>query len=445
MQRKFHSFYFKHFFAAQALKYSKFKDLSTLFQYTLLVMSLNNKIKTNLADGILINSLLLACLIYLLTIYRFAFDQPYGDDYDAILAFLNHYVQVSPSEQIQLFFSQHNEHRILLSRLAAIIDLSFFGHINFIHLIWLGTCGWFFAIYALWFFSKKYGIAFIEFTPAAILLLSFSHYEMMTWAMTSIQQYWQVTFGIMAIGFMVNGNFYRSNIFYIAAIFTSGGGMALVPLINLYYLANQQWKNFFLCAGLTAIVLLTYFILLPYQSPPTKQLIEILFHPHLFFAYFFGFVGGLGKIQSLGLASYLLAGLVLFVVFIKKVIGIKNHCPFYFWLCFYVLLTAVLAALNRSFLGVETSGDSRYSEYSLLFAASTYLAYIYLAKGKDRVWIVWIGFAIAMVVFAYWHETSKPYLIDQRYWLENGLKTHPNWEGAQKIKARSIDLGVITK
>ena len=60
-------------------------------------MVLNNKKKTSLVDGILINSLLLVALIYLLTIHRFAFNQPYGDDYDAILAFLNRYVQVSPS------------------------------------------------------------------------------------------------------------------------------------------------------------------------------------------------------------------------------------------------------------------------------------------------------------------------------------------------------------
>ena len=136
---------------------------------------------------------------------------------------------------------------------------------------------------------------------------------------------------------------------------------------------------------------------------------------------------------------------MLFAVFIKKAIEIKNRCPFYFWLCIYVLLTAILAALNRSILGVETSGDSRYSEYSLLFAASTYLAYIFLAKDKNRTQIIWLGFAIAVVIFTYWYETSKPYLIDQRYWLENGLKTHPNWEEAQKIKARSIDLGVIKK
>ena len=408
-------------------------------------MSKNNKTTSLLVDGIFINSLLLACLIYLLTIHRFAFNQPYGDDYDAILAFLNQYVQASLSDQIKLIFSQHNEHRILLTHLMEIIDLSFFGNVNFIHLIWIGTLGWGFAIYALWFFSKKYGVTLIEFAPAAILLLSFSHYEMMTWAMTSIQQYWQVTFGIIAIGYMVNQNFYRSMIFYLAAIFTSGGGMALVPLMILYYLINRQWKCFFQCTLLTAIALLTYFILLPYNAPPTKQLIEILFHPHLFLAYFFGFVGGLGKIQNLGLTSYLLTGIVLSLLFIKKAIYIKNHCPFYFWLCIYIWFTAVLAALNRSILGIETSGDSRYSEYSILFAASLYLAYLYLASSKNRSRILWLGLILAAIIFSYWYETSKPYLIDQRYWLENGLKTHPNWSEAQKIKARSIDLGIIKK
>lgn len=385
-----------------------------------------------------------AIAIYLFTVHKYAYNMPVGDDYDAVLGFLNRYVQSGTQEKIWLFFSQHNEHRILLTHLISILDLNFFNEINFLHLIWLGNLGWFLSISAFWHFSSKEGVSFSEFIPAGIILLSFSHYEMMTWAMTSIQQYYQVFFGILAIGYMTKNRIAPSMLFYILAIFTSGGGMSLVPLANLYYLLHKKWREFGICIAITLIALMAYFVLLPYTSPASSKILQTLMQPQIFIAYAIGFIGGVLNIHELGYISFLVGGLCLVLLFsVRAKIAYKKY-PFLFWICIYVIITAILAALNRSNEGIQSSGDSRYSEYSLLFLSSTYLMYVASAQNqKNRRVIAVATFAISMGVFSFWHLRSIPPLVDRHYWLSNGIKTHPNWDHAISIKNESARLGVF--
>lgn len=387
---------------------------------------------------------ILAIVMYLLTVHKYAYNMPAGDDYDAVLGFLNRYVQGDLNERFWLFFSQHNEHRILLTHLISIVDLHLFNEINFLHLIWFGTLGWFLSIAAFWYFSQKESISFLEFIPAGIILLSFTHYEMMTWAMTSIQQYYQVFFGILAIGYMTKNRFLLSMLFYILAIFTSGGGMSLVPLVNLYYLLHKKWRELSICIAITLTVLITYFVLLTYTSPASAKILQTLMQPQIFIAYAIGFIGGVGNIHELGYISFLVVGLCLLLLFsIKAKIAYEKY-PFLFWICIYVMITAVLAALNRSNEGIQSSGDSRYSEYSLLFLASTYLIYIASAQTqKQRRVITLVVFVISLGVFSFWHIRSIPPLVDRHYWLSNGMKTHPNWDHAISIKKESARLGVF--
>lgn len=399
----------------------------------------------SLMAGVIINVLIFATLLYVITIHRLAVNQPAGDDYDAILFFLNNYSIAHPFDQLQLLLQQHNEHRIVFSRLITIFDLKIFGHINFVHLIWIGNFGWFLAIIGVWLFSRNYGVKAIEFSPAAILLLSFSHFDIMTWAMTSLSQYWQVCFGIFAIGLMVNNRFKRAQLCYMAALFTGGGGIALAPVFASYYFLQKKWHEFWINISFTVILILTYFVLLPYSRPSSGKILEALLHPQILVGYFFGFIGGMGSNLDLGIPSILTCGIILFSLFLAKYKQMYKLTPFLWWLVIYAFITAILAALNRSQLGIASSGDSRYSEYSLLVGASLYLAFLTTASQSSRKKMMWLGFILSIGIYAYWFEQSKQPLIDRNYWLVNGFKTHPDWLNALDIKKRSIELGIMNK
>ena len=409
-------------------------------------MDLTKKnVHISLTDGVIINVLIFAILLYVLTIHRLAVNQPAGDDYEAILFFLNQFSLAQPLDQLQLLVQQHNEHRIVFSRLVTSIDLKIFGHINFLHLIWIGNLGWFLAIFGVWLFSRSYGIKAVEFGPAAILFLSFSHFDIMTWAMTSLSQYWQVCFGIFAIGLMVNNRFNRAQLCYMAALFTGGGGIALAPIFASYYFLQKKWREFWINISFTAILILTYFVLLPYSRPPSGKILEALLHPQILVGYFFGFIGGMGSNLDLGISSILICGIILFILFLMECKQMYKSTPFLWWLVIYVFITAILAALNRSQLGIASSGDSRYSEYSLLLGTSLYLAFLIAATQSSRKKILWLGFVLSIGIYTYWFEQSKQPLIDRNYWLMNGLKTHPDWPAALDIKKRSIELGIMKR
>ena len=96
-------------------------------------------------------------LLYLYSVWRFAVDSPFWDDYDAILVFLNILISESQSssEVVKLFLSLHNEHRIFFPRLIAFINYFIDGEINFISLIWVGNFAWFLVIFLCWSYVKK--------------------------------------------------------------------------------------------------------------------------------------------------------------------------------------------------------------------------------------------------------------------------------------------------
>jgi hypothetical protein len=394
--------------------------------------------------SIFISSAVFALFIYISSIHRYSYNMPAGDDYDAVLWFLNQFVLSDPREKILLLFSQHNEHRILLTRLFSIADLFIFDQINFIHLIWFGTLGWILSIITFWHFSKKEGSTLIEFIPVIIIFLSFTHYEMMTWAMTSIQQYYQVFFALLSIGFLTTNRFLPSILFYICAMFTSGGGICLAPVISLYYFSKKKWGELTISLIINLIVFLCYFILLPYTSPSSSKILISLKHPFIFIGFIVGFVGSVGNIQLLGDISFLIFGFLLIFFFLFKAKKSYTQSPFLFWTCIYVFITAVLAALNRSDAGIAMGVVSRYSEYSLLFVASTYLIYASIIKKEnEKTKVIFSTFFFSTLIFSYWYAIAIPNLDNTRHWLSNNLKTHPAWDHAKSIRAESVRLGIF--
>jgi len=395
--------------------------------------------------SLFINLSLAALAIYCLTIVRYAYNMPVGDDYDAILNFLNQYFETDWLSKLRLLFGQHNEHRILLTRLISVIDLSIFGSINFSHLIWLGAVGWVATVLAFWRFSNLNGVNFAQFAPVIILLTSFSHFDIMTSAMTSIQQYFQILFAILTIGYMVNNRPLTCLCFYTCAVFTGGGGIVLAPLIATYYALKRKWGHLFGSLGVSSLIFLLYFVVLPYSSPIKSKALDALIHPEQCIGYFLGFLGGWSNIPSIGLASIITGGSILLVFFTLGANRSRTQSPFFFWMSIYILMTAALTALNRYDLGLITSGDSRYSQYSLLFLSCIYLSFIATSKNKRSQFnILLIGTLISILIFCYWYAQALRPLEDRLYWLKNDLQVHPSWKDALSIRAESARLGVFS-
>jgi hypothetical protein len=159
-------------------------------------------------------------ILYGLAVYRYAVNAPFSDDFDAILGFLNTYQETDPKSFLNLILAQHNEHRIAFSKIIYAIYFTIFEKINFSPLIWIGNVGWFATIYLLWRYSKQFGIKLYQFVPVIIVLLTFAHYNSMTWSMTSIQLYFQILFALLALYAMVNQRPLSALGFFVIGLFT---------------------------------------------------------------------------------------------------------------------------------------------------------------------------------------------------------------------------------
>lgn len=392
----------------------------------------------------LFNFGLVALLIYGFVVYRYAFNFPYLDDFDAILGFSNQYSLTNGVDSFLMLLGQHNEHRVFFTHLFTILTIKTVGNINFPVLIFMGNLGWLLVILVFWRYAKQHAISFVEFLPVPIVLLSFSHWGMMTWAMTSIQQYWQILFCLLCIYNLCAGRNFFATVFFVMAIFTSGGGLVLAPLIALYFFIRRQWMQLICAVFLICTLLFIYFYVLPYTPPGASKLFDSIAHPLRFCAFFFGFLGGAFNFSLLGPVSYICTGVVLFYLVLRNSRQIYLQNDFVTWVLCFILMCALLGAINRSDLGIEGGGASHYSVYSLLLICCLYLlamTHIKIGIGREKLFFYCFGFAIFL--FGYWAWRAPFYLEDRRHLLKHGYLIYPDERAANAILKKAQEIGLF--
>lgn len=389
--------------------------------------------------------ILLVGILYILTVLKYSVNMPYWDDYNAVIGFLNNYVEILGFwPTIDLILSHHNEHRIVFSRIVELVQFKLIGEVNFLYLIIIGNLGWFLVLAFLWKYASQRGVTTTQFLPVVLFMLSFNHYELMTWAMASISQYYQVLFSIVAIYFLVTNKTIFALLFLIVSVFTVGGGVVLIPLFSLYFLLKRDWKNLGLTIGVSILVLLTYFVFLDYTKPGHHPSItETLLNPALLIAYVLSFIGSTLLTFMSGDAIYRYAVvffgvffLVLYAFIAKRLY--KNQ-PFLFWLILFIIATATLTGLSRAGFGVGQALSSRYGIYSVLLLSVIYLAYLLEFRNKK---IYFIGLFLGLISFLTWFDKGTDWLQSHQIMLQTSL-VFPNETHAENALKKSDELGVF--
>ena len=164
---------------------------------------------------------------------------PFGDDYDAILNYLNH----PWPERLAHLADFHNEHRIVATRLVSELVYRACGQVDFRVIMWIGNFGWWvFAAHFSRLFIRRGDIVRFGSIFAAWMLVGFYDQENTFWAMTSVQNHWVVAFAFAScLSFSHRGDtrwFISSLAFAVAATFTSGGGLLVFPALALMELCD---------------------------------------------------------------------------------------------------------------------------------------------------------------------------------------------------------------
>ncbi|MEO7767535.1 MAG: hypothetical protein ABIS01_08920, partial [Ferruginibacter sp.] len=197
------------------------------------------KKQSNFLSLVLNAWIFIPAIFYFNKVNEYALNLPYGDDYDAVLAFLNKFVSVGFTEKLALMFSQHNEHRILLSRIIFVLYYEVFGTINFRSLIFIANFELVGIFIILVYFIRK---SIPEYWNIAAFVLSLSlfdisNFENADFAMAGIQNYGVLLLFLLGILFysMDKRKYLVAAVFFQAfVVFTSGNGL-IASLAMIFY------------------------------------------------------------------------------------------------------------------------------------------------------------------------------------------------------------------
>ncbi len=374
-------------------------------------------IKNTLSFCLILSPIAVFCLNF----QKFALNIPHWDDF----AVRNSLAQILETdsflEKLNLFFAQHNEHRIVLTRILAYLIYVFEGTLNLKILMIFGIGALLGVLYVFYIFLKKHNYPLISLIPISFILFNVGLYENTFWGMASIQN-----FGVIFLAFLT---FYwlifsvevrHKNYLYFALIscflgvFTSSNGI-LIPAIGCLVLVFQGRKKAFLVWFGSSFVFIAGFFYGFAKNPDggikvtfadTKILLKgllstfgsvldvraILPNKQLYYAMIFGCV------------LVLLMGVFCIWTLLKKYNKLKQHLPerneqyevFLLACIAFIGITSVGIVLARISFGIEILITSKYKIYSVLTLMMGYLILLDFISKNHKNKFIWLSILVSI-------------------------------------------------
>lgn len=292
--------------------------------------------------------------------------------------------QNSNESLIKWIFSQHNEHRIIFTRLSSLIELNILklspgqtGLLQNILLVLLSSGIWTTLIHN--FFRDK-NIKIITTLSGIVLLFHPWQWENFIW---EFQVPWFFINALVLLGtyllfkpykISLNSKNYIELILIIIpwfAIFSSGQGLAAAWALSISSFIKNKYLGIKIVIS-SGLASLTYFSLLDYIKPERNPI-------NFDFIFFFGMLFG-GVWHGL----FVLVLITLVILFISKPkIPSAVLAPMLFPACFSIFFT-ILTTLSRSHHGLAAALSYRYTTHTLMIGLSSILLLGFIAENNKK-------------------------------------------------------------
>lgn len=273
---------------------------------------------------------LIPIITFLLYAYNNSVNVPYGDD-SALFLTINHLDQ-SYHTIFSTLFSQHNEHRVVFSRLAMLFVYTLTGSMNFKIVILLGLLNIALLSFVLYLFFKQIATSIYYFLPVVLILFSPIVSTNQLWALTSFEHSLSICFSLLCLYFTQKdkrAQWWYSWLFATAAPLANLDGLCVLPIALVWLMLQKRWRHSLLFAGFMTLYLSVFFsnfkLVNSLALPPLDELIMLLFKSLLIYT------GSIAKVIS---DSYVIQlstvlGLLMLLTFgwiiIQRVITQKNN------------------------------------------------------------------------------------------------------------------------
>ncbi len=160
----------------------------------------------------------------LFLMYKYAVNIAHWDDHAIRYSVINIVKSNSFLEKIQLLFKQHNEHRIVITRITAYISNLFVGSIDYRFLMLVGFA---FLISILLIISR---LNFNKLILSIFSLLIFhpAFNENTFWGMAAVQNFGVLFFAFLTAYFVAKENIIMAILAATLCVFTSGNGILIL-------------------------------------------------------------------------------------------------------------------------------------------------------------------------------------------------------------------------
>lgn len=354
--------------------------------------------------ALLISGLIIALYFFLWN--RYAINIPKWDDH-ALKNFILAYEKAPTfSAKIDSLFKQHNEHRIVLTRLVTLIDYKLFSVIDFRHLMIFGNL----ALLLIWWlitrFFKNTIASFWYAIPIVTLWFSLAFWENAFWGMAAVQNFWVVALALLSFWIIRRNDntwFWAIPVAFIA-FFTSGNGILVLPVCFLILTLEKQYKKSAYWAFFSIAVVMLYFYYFDYTRPPkefvTPSNVKLIFRGFMLISGSiveglpFGNMPTQMPLWNGWLTSFVSFCLILYIIrnYFKKHSELNHYDYFYLSGTLFALLSIALVCYSRLGQGTDVMLNSRYKVYSaLLFSFNlAYLIIFVNQKFRDALTITFL-------------------------------------------------------
>lgn len=204
--------------------------------------------------------ILFPVISFAIFIWMHAVNVPYNDD-EGLISTVND-LGKQDSSLLEILFRQHNDHRILFSRLASIIITFLNKSLSFRIMIISGYFNLILLGHALFLIYKSTNKNLVYFAPVTWLIFSPIIYATHLWSLTGFEQSLAAAFSIYGLYFLQPSKqkiWYFSIPFIIAATLSNLDGLSAIPLGLIWLITQKRKREIWLFLVFSVIYLCLFF------------------------------------------------------------------------------------------------------------------------------------------------------------------------------------------
>lgn len=390
-------------------------------------------------------AIFLPAVLYFIVLDRYALDYPVADDYNAIIQFLCEFRNASVGQKVSLLFSQHNEHRILLSRIIYVVYDWLPGLINMRAIIMVGNLQILVSFLFFLHFIKK-ALPNTWQLPAFVGSLCFfdlSNWEIGYSPMGSVANYSVIMLFFASMYFysrQTTRAFFLAVFFHFLTFFSLGNGIVAGGALMAFALFNRDKRAIITTTIVTLLCAAIYFS--GYSLMGSASLSLSVSNAALFFlrymsGHFFFFDMSSVFPVIFGLVVCLLA---IFLLPLTPKLRVPEGYSFFFALLLFSVGSALLTSIFRS--AISPLPSYRYLIYAhLVFVVVTvFLFRKQPVRHSGRFFFTFIYFLVINYLVNI-HVGVSNYDSTRRWILSKDVQ-HPDEDGAKREVSRACKLNI---